>query len=107
MAAHGSRDELGGNATLPHAVPFDVPQLSRLSWELGTRVIDGDETEAHSEWQHTGAPWELSLFHVTSETLVARVSTPTGREQFYGIARTDLDSALSGLETAPHWGVTE
>jgi hypothetical protein len=90
-------------ARLPDVVPFDLAHLTRLSWELGSRVVDDGEATLHSEWGYSGSPWELSLFHVTSETVAVRLRTPAGRERFYGAARMDLEAALPALEGAAGW----
>ncbi|MFB6102192.1 MAG: hypothetical protein ABEJ73_06460 [Haloplanus sp.] len=103
MATRGSRPRDGDGAQLPHVVPFDLSPLTRLSWELGSRVVDGNESTVHSRWTHAGSSWALAVFDVTSETVVMRVRTPTGREQFYGAARMDLSAAVPELDAAPRW----
>lgn len=103
MATHGFHD--GGNAgtSLPDAVPFELPQSTRLSWELGSRVVDQAESTLHSKWEPAGSTWLLSIFRVTSHTVVVRIRTPVGRERFYGAAQLDLESALPALESDPQW----
>lgn len=103
MATHGSQDGAGTGVSLPDAVPFDLPHLTRLSWELGTRVVDGEDASLHSEWTRTGRSWVLSVFQPTENTVVMRVRTPVGRERFYGAAEQDLESALPRLESASRW----
>jgi hypothetical protein len=98
MASRGSPDR----STLPGVVPFDLPRATRLSWRLGTRVIDGDEATRRGRWEHTTA-WSLSLFRVTDETAVLRVRTPIGRERFYGAAWIDLEESLPRLDATPTW----
>jgi hypothetical protein len=100
MATHASN---GGGVSLPDAVPLDVRCLTRLSWELGSRVVDDEESTRESEWTHADAPWRLSVFRVTNHTDVLRVRTPVGRERFYGAVETDLREALPGLEASAHW----
>lgn len=92
----------GRQVSLPDAVPFSVPELTRLSWELGARVVGDGDSELRGEWAGTGR-WRLSVFRVTEHTGVVRVRTPVGREQFYGAAMADLRSALADLESAPRW----
>ncbi|MDQ2050552.1 hypothetical protein RBH26_08635 [Natronolimnohabitans sp. A-GB9] len=109
MAAHGFQGETesgtgtGRGVSLPDAIPFDRAQLTRLSWELGSDVVDDEEATRHSEWTHTGRRWALSIFRVTSNTVVIRVRTPVGRERFYGAAEQDLEPALEGLESESCW----
>ncbi len=103
MAAHGFQDRGATYTELPDVVPVDLPRLTRLSWELGARVVEDDETTLHSKWEHTGPSWMLSVYRVTSNTVVMRVCTPVGRERFYGAAQSDLTSALPNLNAVPHW----
>jgi len=103
MATRGSRGSGRAGAQLPDVVPFDLAHLTRLSWELGSRVIDDDGVASHGEWVHHGSPWAVAVFDVTSETVVVRVRTPTGREHFYGAARMDFDAALPALDADPDW----
>ncbi|WP_226010712.1 hypothetical protein [Halomicrobium salinisoli] len=98
----GGRQPEGGQVSLPEAVPFSVPGLTRLSWDLGTRVVDDEAAEPIGEWAGTGR-WRLSAVRVTEHTAVVRVRTPVGRERFYGAAMADLQSALPELESAPQW----
>lgn len=100
MSTRGQRE--GGQVSLPEAVPFSVPGLTRLSWELGTRVVGDDDSELRGEWAAAGR-WRLSVFRVAEHTGVVRVRTPVGRERFYGGAMADLRSALTDLESAPRW----
>ena len=102
MATHSSQGGSGAGVSLPDAVPVELPHLTRLSWELGSKVV-GDDASLHSEWECTGGSWQLSIFRVTSNTVVVRVRTPVGRERFYGAAELDLESALPRLESAPRW----
>jgi hypothetical protein len=103
MASRGYRNRAGTGSTLPDAVPLELPHLTRLSWELGSRVVEDDAASLHSRWEHTGASWSLSVIEVTSTTALLCVRTPTGRERFYGVARMDLNEVLPNLETAPRW----
>jgi len=102
MATHGAR---GGadRAALPGDFPFDLARLSRLSWELGTRVVDDEEATLHSEWDRAGTAWSLSIFRVTDDTVLLSVRTPVGRERFYGATEIDLTEALPRLDAAPNW----
>lgn len=100
MASRGSRG--GDGASLPGVVPFDLSHATRLSWELGTRVTEGDEATRRGQWEHATS-WSLSLFRVTDDTAVLRVRTPLGRERFYGAAWIDLEGALPRLDAASCW----
>lgn len=102
MATQGARSGEGRTA-LPDAVPFDLTNASRLSWELGTRVVDGEETAVHGRWSHDETAWSLSVFEVTAETAVVRLETPVGCERFFGTTRCDLDAVRPALEGAPDW----
>lgn len=103
MASHGFRNGSETTATLPDVVPFDIPKLTRLSWELGSRVVDDEESTLHSEWEHTRTSRTLSIFQATNNTVLICVRTPLGRERFYGATRSDLDSVLPELDVAPQW----
>ena len=103
MAAHGARDGGVDRAALPESFPFDLDRLSRLSWELGSRTVEDDEATRHSEWNHVGTSWKLSIIRVTDDTVLLSVRTPVGRERFYGAAQIDLDEALPRLDAAPRW----
>lgn len=103
MATHGSRQVTGTAVSLPDAVPLDLSHLTRLSWELGSRVVRDKDASLHSEWTQTGRSWVLSIFRVTNNTVTLRVRTPVGRERFYGAAEQDLETALPRLESATNW----
>ena len=103
MAARGSQSRDTACVELPTAVPFDIPQLNRLSWELGSRTVDDEQATLQSRWTDTESQWRLAVFAVTDETVVLRVRTPVGRARFYGAARTDLATALPALEAADRW----
>ncbi|RCU46296.1 hypothetical protein DU504_02635 [Haloplanus salinus] len=98
-----TRERHAVGTTLPGVVPFDPPALTRLSWELGSRVIDDEASARVGRWECVGSSWSLSVFRVTSETVVVRVRTPIGRQRFYGAAWMDLESDLSKLDAAPSW----
>ncbi|OVE85384.1 hypothetical protein [Natronolimnobius baerhuensis] len=101
MATHGSRNGATGGSR-PTLLALDLPQFSRLSWELGARLLDDDAT-CHSKWERTGSTWRLSIFRVETNTAVVRVQTPVGRERFYTIAELDLEAVIPELEAAAHW----
>ncbi|NGM68034.1 hypothetical protein G6M89_03235 [Natronolimnobius sp. AArcel1] len=101
MATHGSRNRATGGVR-PDVVPFDLPQLSRLSWELGARLLE-DDAPCHSKWERIGSTWRLSIFRVETNTAVVRVQTPVGRERFYNIAELDLATVIPELEAATRW----
>ena len=103
MATHAPRDADRDTVDLPPAVPSALSALTRLSWELGARIIDDGETTVHSEWTHTETPRRLSIYAATSNTVIIRVRTPVGRKRFYGATQSDLESALPELETEPQW----
>ena len=103
MAAHSSQSTDGVSPALPDVVPFDLQPLTRLSWELGLRIVEDDETTALHEWEQTTTSWMLSVFRATSNTVLIRITTPVGRERFYGTTQADLHSALPSLAAAPYW----
>ncbi|MCQ4333227.1 hypothetical protein KM295_06980 [Natronomonas sp. F2-12] len=103
MAVHGTRDAGAGLATLPEVVPFEIPHLSRLSWELGSRVIEGTESVHAGEWRHARGRWRLSVFEVTDNTVLIRVRTSVGRERFYDAMQSELESALPAIEASASW----
>jgi hypothetical protein len=98
-----TRDPCDGGTTLPAVVPFDLSPLSRLSWELGARVVDGDDSTRLGRWEHVESSRSLSLYQVTGETVVVCVRTPIGRERFYGAALMDLHDVRPRLADAPSW----
>lgn len=102
MAARGSRGE-SPCVELPTVVPFDIPQLNRLSWELGSRTVDDDSATLRSRWTDTESQWRLAVFSVTDGTVVMRIRTPVGRGRFYGAAKVDLANALPALEASDRW----
>lgn len=103
MATRHGQNGDASSAELPTVVPFSLSHLTRLSWELGSRVVDDEESTRHSEWEHADSPRVLSVFRATSDTVVLRMRTPAGRERFYGAARMDLDAALPGLRASSEW----
>jgi hypothetical protein len=100
MAVHGTRNQCG---RLPEAVPLDITHTTRLSWELGSRVIDDEESTLEGQWHQSEAGWMLSVYRVTNHTDLLQLRTPVGRERFYGVTQTEFESALSTLEAADHW----
>jgi hypothetical protein len=100
MATRGQHD---AGPTLPDVVPFDHSTLTRLSWELGSRVVDGEAPTRVGRWKRVGSSWSLSVFRVAGETAVVRVRTPIGRQHFYEAAWMDLEDDLPELDAAPSW----
>jgi len=107
MTAHSTQKDGEQTTDLPDIVPFDLAYLTRLSWELGTRVVDDEESTLRSRWEHAGSPWTLSVFEVTSNTVILCLRTPVGRERFYGTTRSEVQTATSRLDAAPYWTPTE
>jgi len=98
-----TRDCCDDGATLPGVVPFDPSPLSRLSWELGSRIVDDDESIRLGRWEHVESSRSLTFFQVTGETVVIRIETPIGRERFYGAALMDLSDVRPALDDTPSW----
>ncbi|WP_135821068.1 hypothetical protein [Halostella litorea] len=107
MAVNTSRNESDGGITLPDVVPFALSNPTRLSWELGTRSVRGEDATVLGRWDHLNSRWRLSLFEVTSETAIVRARTPVGRERFYGAIRSELRPAVRALETSDSWQQVE
>lgn len=105
MATHNNLGGVSNDVTLPNVVPFDLSQLTRLSWELGSQTVENNASACHSQWNHEKG-WKLSIFQATSNTVILRISTPVGREQFYGAAQMDLTTTLPRLTSSPHWQKT-
>ncbi len=103
MAVLDTRDDSTDSVSLPDVVPFDIPHLSRLSWELGSRVVNEEASVRVGEWKHVRGGWRMSLFEVTNSTAIVRVRTSVGRKRFYGAIQSELESARPELETAPSW----
>jgi hypothetical protein len=102
MATNAAPGGASDAETFPTTLPLDIPYRSRLSWELGTRVIDDDETERLDAWTREDG-WALAAFRVTEETIVVRFETPIGRELFYGAELSARSTLRSRLESAPEW----
>ena len=103
MAVHGSPIDSDGGPELPPAVPFTLPHLSRLSWELGSRVVDDEMATTESVWERTDGSWRLCVYRVTSATDVLCVRSPAGRERFYGTPDAPFESARQQLAASPNW----
>jgi|APHM01.1.fsa_nt_gi hypothetical protein len=102
MVVHGSR-ERSVHVELPAVVPFEIPQLNRLSWDVGSRTVDGEAATLRSRWSDTESHWRLAVFAVTDETVVLRIRTPVGRARFYGAAESALANALPALNASDRW----
>ncbi|WP_253737570.1 hypothetical protein [Halohasta salina] len=100
MATRSSATRCG---PLPEAVPLDLEHTTRLSWELGSRVVDDEAAALDGRWRQAEAGWGLSVYRVTNHTDILKVRTPVGREQFYGVTRTEFTTAVSTLEAADRW----
>ena len=88
---------------LPDSVPDSLQPTTRLSWELGSRVVDDAEASLESEWYRTKGGWRLSVYRVTNHTDILQIRTPAGRELFYGVTQAAFASAVSALEAASAW----
>lgn len=102
MASHGTRAS-SESVRLPGAVPFTLPAVTRLDWELGTRVTTDADATLVEEWVHLPTGRTLAVYDATSHTVVLGVRTPVGRERFYAATKGDLDSRRSRLEAADDW----
>lgn len=101
MSTHSSRT--ADSPYLPEIVPFELAHATRLSWELGSRVVDDEEATLHSSWEHGTTPWTLTVYCVTSNTVVLCLQTPVARERFYGATQAESESAVDALRSAPSW----
>jgi len=101
MSSHGARGRSAGTVRLPDAVPFTLPALNRLSWELGSRVVSDGSLVA--EWEHVSSGRRLGVYDVTENTVVFAVRTPVGRERFYGAPKTDFEEKRQRLTEADDW----
>ena len=102
MATNTVPDDTTGVGRFPAALPIDIPYCSRLNWELGTHIVDGEDTERLFEW-HAESGWELTAFPVASRTLVVRFRTPIGRELFYTAEISIRSTVRERLELAAGW----
>ena len=100
MATHAQHDD-PAPASLPDAVPLDLRNLTRQSWELGSRIVD-DATRI-GEWEHADSKWSVTAFEATDETLLLRLRTPVGRSRFYGAIRSEFREALPSLSAPREW----
>jgi len=84
----------------PSASVADCPDLlgraQSHSWEYGRRCVDreGDHRET---WTDETGRQSLAVFDVTDHTVVLRVTSPVGRESFYGMAERDYEAARAAL----------
>ncbi|WP_323674651.1 hypothetical protein [Halorubellus sp. PRR65] len=83
--------------------PPALTPRSRLSHDLGSRVIDGDDATRVAAFEYVTGNWALAAFGVTEHTAVLRVRSPTGRERFYGAARANLDEVVPVMTADPRW----
>ncbi|WP_227132260.1 hypothetical protein [Halorubellus salinus] len=102
MTTHGRRSGGPDRPQLPPVFPVGLTPRSRLSHDLGSRVIDDDATRI-AAFEYTTGGWALAAFDVTEHTVVLRVRTPAGRERFYGAARAELDDVLPAMSADPRW----
>ena len=65
--------------------------------------FDDEASTRVGRWERVQSSWSVSVFRVTSETVVMRVRTPIGRERFYGAAWMDLEDRLPELDDTPAW----
>lgn len=101
MSSHGLRGRSSGSARLPAAVPLSVSAANRLSWELGSRVVS--DATLLAAWEHATTGRTLALYDATDHTVVLAVTTPAGRERFYGAPKADFDGDYSRLGDADDW----
>ncbi|WP_435179569.1 hypothetical protein [Halorussus sp. AFM4] len=101
MASHGTRGQSSGAARLPSQLPLALPAVSRLSWDLGSRVVA--EAEVLGSWEHRRSGRTLSAYDVTDNTVVLGVRTPAGRERFYGAAEEEFEEKRPRLAAADDW----
>ncbi len=92
-------------ARLPSALPFALPAVSRLSWDLGSRVVA--DARLLGSWEHRRSGRTLSAYDVTDNTVVLGVRTPAGRERFYGAAEADFAEKRPRLAEAADWRCRE
>lgn len=104
MATHAQGGE-AAPSSLPDVLPFDLPHVTRQSWQLGSRVVD--DAARIGEWHHDGGGWVLTAFEATDQTLVLRLRTPVGRSRFYGAIGTEFRDALPSLAAAPSWDAVD
>lgn len=60
---------------LPEVLPFDLPYPTRSSWDLGSRVVEDEESTLQNGWEHTGRSWFLSIFRATDDTAILYIRT--------------------------------
>jgi hypothetical protein len=101
MSTHGTRGASPDSARLPDAVPFGLPALSRLSWELGSRVVS--DAPLLARWKHLASGRMFGVYDVTDHTVVLGVRTPVGRERFFGATKAEFDAKRPRLEDADDW----
>jgi len=82
----------------PSAPVVECPDLLERaeshSWEYGHRCVDR-EGEHRETW--VDGRQSVAVFDVTDHTVVCRISSPVGRESFYGMARRDYEAARDAL----------
>jgi hypothetical protein len=100
MATHGTQPSTR-TARLPDAVPLDLPVVSRLSWELGSRVVS--DAPLLGEWEHPQTGRRLDVYDATDQTVVLAVRTPVGRRRFFGATKDEFEARRSRLADADDW----
>ncbi len=103
MTAHSDQDEGKHTSGFPSVVPFDLPSVSRIHWEVGERLIKDANSTLHSKWEQKSTSWTLSIFQLTRPIVVIFISTPVRRKQFYKVTQSNLDSIFPKLVAAPRW----
>ena len=90
-----------GEGFLARRLPFPVDAAQSLSWDLGSELAERKPETLHLE--RADCNCSLTVFEATPNTVIARFRTAVGRESFFGLAKTDLEDALSG--PADEWTV--
>jgi hypothetical protein len=102
MTANAVRGGESAPTTSLTALPIDIPYRTRLSWGLGTRVVEDLDADRLCRWMGDGG-WALAVFRATPETIVIRFRTPAGRELFYGAEAAVRSAVRSRLDATASW----
>jgi hypothetical protein len=101
MSSHGGHSHTDGG--LDYLPAVTLATANELSWMLGERLIDDDNTTVLAEWVKADARQSDTIFKATAETALVRYESPVGREHYIGTTLTDAERARADLDAAAEW----
>ena len=101
MSSHGGYSHTDGGPDCLPAVTLGT--ANELSWMLGERLTDDDNTTVLAEWVRTDSRQSVTIFEATAETALVKYESPVGREHYLGTTLADADRARADLDAAAEW----